>query len=158
MNQIMIDSLATRNYGGVIENMPTVPEVEFHSSKEKSIKTKPSTFNEVYQERLNSVQVAPVESISLNQIDTNSNSSESISNLLDFIFILIIVLLILWRLIYKGIIPAFFSKIGFRFSAKHSEEKFEKNVSVLKELLENGVISQSVYDSRMNDLLKRRLK
>lgn len=153
-----MDSLATGNYGGVIENMPTVPEMEFRSSEQSSIKTKPSTFNDDYQDKLNNVPVAPVVSIPLEPIEANSSFDQTIvSNAIDFIFILI-VLVILWKVLIKRSFNTIFSKIFFRFSATRRTERFEKNVILLKDLLEAGVITQNVYDSRMNDLLKRRLK
>jgi hypothetical protein len=158
MNQIIMDSLGTGNFGGVIENMPTVPEIEFRSSKQRSIKTKPSTFNDDFQDKLNNAPVAPVVSIPIEPIETNSAFDQTIvSNAIDFIFILIVVI-ILWKVLIKRSFNTIFSKIFFRFSATGRTERFEKNIVVLKKLLETGVISQNVYDSRMNDLLKRRLK
>jgi hypothetical protein len=158
MNQITMDSLATGNYGGVIENMPTVPEMEFSSSDQRSIKTKPSTFNDDFQDQLNSAPKSPVVSIPIKQIETNSSFDQTfVSNAIDFALILIVVL-ILWKVLFKRLFNAIFSKIIFRFSATRKTERFEKNVVVLKKLLETGMISQNVYDLRMNDLLRRRLK
>ncbi len=158
MSQIAMDSLATGNYGGVIENMPTVPEMEFRSSESRSIKTKPSTFNDDYMGQLNNAPVAPVESIPMESIETNSSFDQKfVSNAIDFIFIVILVV-ILWKVLIKRSFYTIFSSIFSRFSATSKTERFEKNVAVLKKLLDNGVISQNVYDSRMDDLLKRRLK
>lgn len=153
-----MDSLATGNYGGVIENMPTVPEMEFRSSEQRSIKKIPSTFNDDFMGQLNNAPVAPVESIPMEPIETNSSFDQKfVSNAIDFIFIVIVVVM-LWKVLIKRSFKAIFSSIFSRFSATSKTERFEKNVVVLKKLLDTGVISQNVYDSRMNDLLKRRLK
>jgi hypothetical protein len=129
------------------------------------------SFNEMFQAKLDSLpsneSTKQVESITFNELESQNNLNrfnqskyqDSESN--DGIKILILlgigaILLGAISNIKRGSAIKFLSSLVYRFSSQYKNDQFNAKVIELKSLLDKGIISQRVYDSRMEDILKER--
>jgi hypothetical protein len=142
----------------------------YYSSFAQSNRPKDNrTFNEKFQDGLDSLdnteKVQKVESMTFNEMEQRNNqntfsrSNYQNSNETSGIEIILIIglgalLLGAFSSLKRASFINFLAKMSYRFSAQYNKDQFKLKVVELKKLLDSGVISQKVYDSRMEEILK----
>lgn len=144
----------------------------YHSSFGRSDRPKDNrSFNEMFQDGLDSLEnaekVKKVESMTFNEMEQQNNqnafSQSNYQNSNDTSGIEIILMIGLGAILLGALSSIkrssyinFIARVFYRFSAQYNKDQFNLKVVELKKLLDSGVISQKVYDSRMEEILKDR--
>ncbi len=102
------------------------------------------------------IESKPFDEISITPLNQSQKFDPNLLNAICFIMLLGLVIVFLGAIstVKKTTIIRVIANICYRFSPRYKNEKFIKKVNTLKQLLDQGIISQSVYDSRLKDLLK----